>query len=93
MRSLALCFATVLISVGMITAIAQPADEPKPVSAIILAQCGKIVGVVAVDEHGGLHPVPPEAMTDEVLGEILQAVGENHIVATVPCKVAGQLET
>lgn len=66
------------------------ADEEtsKPVSAIVLSHCARTVGIVLTDEHGMLHPIPPEAMNEAVLAQLLSSIPqERRIVATVPCHV------
>lgn len=80
---LALMFGTGLV---LTAAFGKDTEPEKTASAIILAQCGKVIGVIAVDEHGKLHPVPPESMSDDILGAILKEVGDSYITAVTPCK-------
>lgn len=86
-----LALTLVILSVDLVFGVAR-ADEPTapkvapPVSAFIIQQCGKVVGIALTDEHGVIHPVPPEGMNNSVMGVLLTPIPqERKIVATVKC--------
>jgi hypothetical protein len=61
------------------------ADAPRAPSALVIAQCNFVVGLVLTDEHGGLHPIDISGLNLSQVTAITERA-EHVAQATLPCK-------
>lgn len=63
------------------------APEPlRPVSAIVVLHCRKLMGLGFIDNTGGFHNVPLEGLTKSIIQDLLSQVPAEKIAGyVVPC--------
>lgn len=72
-------------------AVPEVTTKPVPRSIVLIATCGRLVGVFVVDSYGDVHPVDLARVSKQQLQlDILKLVPADKVLqATVPC-VSGE---
>lgn len=69
------------------SALAVPApNAAKPVSVMVVTVCNQIVGIVATDDEGALHPLNIEGRGDSELKSLIARFSQ-RLVVDAGCKV------
>lgn len=68
------------------SALAVPAPAtPAPVAVIVITACNQVVGVIATDATGTIHPLNIEGLSEEKLKAILASF-QQLLVANTGCR-------